>query len=248
MKITSIDIIGYGKWSDAHFEKIADFQVFFGENEAGKSTIMAFIHSILFGFPTKQQSIPRMEPKNGGPYGGRITLEDTRVGKVIIERLKGKATGDVRVHMEDGQIAGEEKLAEIIGEIDRTTFEAIFSFDIHGLQNIHQWKKKEFERYLLATGTTGSDMLLKTAEKLQKKLDNLFKPSGRNPAINQQLKKVKESEQAFQEAKKAKCSLRITSYRERTRIRTSNCSAKRKNKNSSGNRHAYDFTGFMAII
>ncbi|WP_270995884.1 ATP-binding protein [Listeria seeligeri] len=202
MKITSIDIIGYGKWSDAHFEKIADFQVFFGENEAGKSTIMAFIHSILFGFPTKQQSIPRMEPKNGGPYGGRITLEDTRVGKVIIERLKGKATGDVRVHMEDGQIAGEEKLAEIIGEIDRTTFEAIFSFDIHGLQNIHQWKKKEFERYLLATGTTGSDMLLKTAEKLQKKLDNLFKPSGRNPAINQQLKKVKESQQAFQEAKK----------------------------------------------
>ncbi|MBC1423006.1 AAA family ATPase [Listeria seeligeri] len=202
MKITSIDIIGYGKWSDAHFEKIADFQVFFGENEAGKSTIMAFIHSILFGFPTKQQSIPRMEPKNGGPYGGRITLEDTRVGKVIIERLKGKATGDVRVHMEDGQIAGEEKLAEIIGEIDRTTFEAIFSFDIHGLQNIHQWKKKEFERYLLATGTTGSDMLLKTAEKLQKKLDNLFKPSGRNPAINQQLKKVKESQQAFQDAKK----------------------------------------------
>lgn len=202
MRITSIDIIGYGKWSDAHFDQIADFQVFFGENEAGKSTIMAFIHSILFGFPTKQQSIPRMEPKNGGPYGGRLTLENTKCGKVIIERLKGKATGDVRIHLEDGQIVGEDKLVDIIGEIDRTTFEAIFSFDIHGLQNIHQWKKKEFERYLLATGTTGSDALLKTAEVLQKKLDTLFKPSGRNPAINQQLKKVKESQQAFQEAKK----------------------------------------------
>lgn len=202
MRITSIDIVGYGKWSDAHFNNIADFQVIFGENEAGKSTIMAFIHSILFGFPTRQQSIPRMEPKNGGPYGGRLTLEDTRLGNVIIERLKGKATGDVRIYYGDGQIAGEESLSEIIGEIDRNTFEAIFSFDIHGLQNIHQWKKKEFEKYLLATGTTGSDALLKTAETLQKKLDALFKPSGRNPVINQQLKKVKESQQAFQEAKK----------------------------------------------
>ncbi|UHP09672.1 AAA family ATPase [Listeria marthii] len=202
MRITSIDIVGYGKWSDAHFDNIANFQVFYGENEAGKSTIMAFIHSILFGFPTKQQSIPRMEPKNGGPYGGRLTLEDTALGKVVIERLKGKATGDVRVYYGDGQIAGEEKLPEIIGEIDRNTYEAIFSFDIHGLQNIHQWKKKEFERYLLATGTTGSDALLKTAETLQKKLDSLYKPSGRNPLINQQLKKVKEAQQTFQNAKK----------------------------------------------
>ncbi|EGE9604133.1 AAA family ATPase [Listeria monocytogenes] len=202
MRITSIDIIGYGKWSNAHFNNIANFQVFYGENEAGKSTIMAFIHSILFGFPTKQQSIPRMEPKNGGPYGGRLTLEDTPLGKVIIERLKGKATGDVRIYYGDGQTAGEEKLPEIIGEIDRNTYEAIFSFDIHGLQNIHQWKKKEFERYLLATGTTGSDALLKGAEALQKKLDSLYKPSGRNPLINQQLKKVKEAQQAFQNAKK----------------------------------------------
>ncbi|HAM1794723.1 TPA: AAA family ATPase [Listeria monocytogenes] len=202
MRITSIDIIGYGKWSDAHFNNIANFQVFYGENEAGKSTIMVFIHSILFGFPTKQQSIPRMEPKNGGPYGGRLTLEDTPLGKVIIERLKGKATGDVRIYYGDGQTAGEEKLPEIIGEIDRNTYEAIFSFDIHGLQNIHQWKKKEFERYLLATGTTGSDALLKGAEALQKKLDSLYKPSGRNPLINQQLKKIKEAQQAFQNAKK----------------------------------------------
>lgn len=93
-------------------------------------------------------------------------------------------------------------MPEIIGEIDRNTYEAIFSFDIHGLQNIHQWKKKEFERYLLATGTTGSDALLKTAETLQKKLDSLYKPSGRNPLINQQLKRVKEAQQAFQNAKK----------------------------------------------
>ncbi len=102
----------------------------------------------------------------------------------------------------------KKKLPEIIGEIDRNTYEAIFSFDIHGLQNIHQWKKKEFERYLLATGTTGSECTFKNSRNIiQKKLDSLYKPSGRNPVINQQLKRVKEAQQAFQNAKKQKCAI-----------------------------------------
>ncbi|MCH2953743.1 hypothetical protein K3V94_14740, partial [Listeria monocytogenes] len=37
---------------------------------------------------------------------------------------------------------------------------------------------------------------------LQKKLESLYKPSGRNPVINQQLKRLKEAQQAFQNAKK----------------------------------------------
>ncbi|SQC68548.1 Uncharacterized conserved protein [Listeria fleischmannii subsp. fleischmannii] len=108
MKISSISILGYGKWSNVEFNQLADFQLIYGGNEAGKSTIMAFIHSILFGFPTKQSTIPRMEPKNKGPYGGKITLTETKLGTVTIERLRGKATGDVTVQVENGAIFGEE--------------------------------------------------------------------------------------------------------------------------------------------
>lgn len=201
MKITAIDIIGYGKWIDAHFHDLQAMQLFYGANEAGKSTIMAFIHSILFGFPTRQQSTPRMEPKTGGAYGGRLTLTDTALGTVTIERLKGKATGDVTLYLEDGSIHGEAKWNELLGEMDRATYEAIFSFDIHALQNIQQWKQADFERYLLATSMTGSDLLLKAIEKLQKELDKRFKPSGRNPLINKQLETVKAANSRFEEAK-----------------------------------------------
>lgn len=201
MKITAIDIIGYGKWIDTHFHHLKTTQLFFGANEAGKSTIMAFIHSMLFGFPTKQQSIPRLEPKNGGAYGGRLTLSETKFGTVVIERLKGKASGDVTVYLEDGSIYGETKLIELLEEMDRSTYEAIFSFDIHALQNIQQWKQADFERYLLVTSTTGSDLLLKAMTRLQKELDKRFKPGGRNPLINKQLEKVKLANSQFEEAK-----------------------------------------------
>ncbi|WP_239256081.1 ATP-binding protein [Listeria ilorinensis] len=203
MKITEIAILGYGKWQNTTFHDIQAFQMIYGENEAGKSTIMAFIHSILFGFPTKQQTIPRMEPKNQGPYGGRLTLSETCLGIVVVERLKGKATGDVNLYLEDGTIAGEERLSEILADMDRASYEAIFSFDIHGLQQINQMKQSEFERYLLQAGTIGSDKLLRAVADLEKQMEQLFKPSGRNPIINQQLLRTKEAHQAYIHAKSA---------------------------------------------
>ncbi|UTW70060.1 AAA family ATPase [Anaerobacillus sp. HL2] len=60
----------------ARIELLKDpIHIFLGENEAGKSTIMAFIRSVLFGFPTKLQSELRYEPRLGGRYGGSLTLE-----------------------------------------------------------------------------------------------------------------------------------------------------------------------------
>ncbi|CRH21822.1 hypothetical protein BN1423_1860005 [Carnobacterium maltaromaticum] len=53
MKIESIEIYGYGKWVDKSFTDIQDLQVFYGKNEAGKSTVMSFIHSILFWISNK---------------------------------------------------------------------------------------------------------------------------------------------------------------------------------------------------
>ncbi len=201
MKIISVEIVGFGKWENTTFDDFGDFQMIYGENEAGKSTIMAFIHSILFGFPAKQSSYLRMEPKNKGAYGGKLTLSETRFGTVVIERLRGKSAGDVTVHMEDGSRHGEEKLNEILNGMDRRTYEAIFSFNIHGLQQIGQMKQEEFEKYLLATGTAGSDRLLLMNESLKKQLDDLFKPGGKKPVINQAVEAAKKSRDAYLDSK-----------------------------------------------
>ena len=70
MIIKSLEIYGYGQFVQRKIEFNRQFTEIFGENEAGKSTIQAFIHSILFGFPTKKSKEPRLEPRLGNQYGG----------------------------------------------------------------------------------------------------------------------------------------------------------------------------------
>lgn len=181
-------IYGYGQLENVKIEKLPDVQVIYGENEAGKSTIMAFIHGILFGFPTKQQSELRYEPKHITKYGGmiRIFLEDH--GYVVIERVKGKmATGDVTVTLENGVTGGEELLKQLLSNIDKGLFQSIFSFNLQGLQNIHQLKKDDIGKFLFSVGTLGSEHLSITEMELQKELDARFKPGGKKPAINEKL-------------------------------------------------------------
>ena len=53
--IKSLEIYGYGQFVQRKIELNQTFTEIYGENEAGKSTIQSFIHSILFGFPTKKE-------------------------------------------------------------------------------------------------------------------------------------------------------------------------------------------------
>src|ERR1051325_1717967 len=81
MRIETIHIDGFGVWNDKTWGPLhAGLNVFHGPNETGKSTLMAFIRSMLFGFE-KRGSTKRYEPLNGGLHGGSLDLVvgDTRV-------------------------------------------------------------------------------------------------------------------------------------------------------------------------
>lgn len=192
LKIQEIHIYGFGQLSNIVINDLTDFQVFYGENEAGKSTIMAFIHGILFGFPTKQSSELRYVPKNGSNYGGKLRIYFEEFGIATIERIRGKASGDVTVTLEDGTTGDEELLKQLLGNMDKGLFQAIFSFNLHGLQNIHQMKGDELGKFLFSTGTLGTERLAKTEAELQKELEARFKPSGKKPVVNEKLKSLHE--------------------------------------------------------
>ncbi|WML51502.1 AAA family ATPase [Neobacillus sp. PS3-12] len=191
MKIISMHIYGFGQLENVKIENLADFQVFYGENEAGKSTIMAFIHGILFGFPTKQQTEYRYEPKHSSKYGGNIKIFSEDKGFVLIERVKGKtAAGDVSVTCENGVIGSEELLQELLLHVDKGLYQAIFSFNLNGLQNIHQMKGEEIGKFLFSAGMLGTDRLAQAEGGLQKGLDARFKPGGKKPLINEKLQEL----------------------------------------------------------
>ncbi|MBD8067729.1 ATP-binding protein [Bacillus sp. PS06] len=196
MKVIGLQIYGYGKFENKEFKNLSpSIQVFFGKNEAGKSTLMSYILSILFGFPTKQQSEQRYEPKTSQSYGGKVIIDTDIYGEIMIERLPGKAAGDVTVLLKDGSIHGEEMLQELLSNMDRNDYQSIYSFNVHGLQEIQQVGADDLGRYLISSGAIGTDALVSIQYKLEKELEGLFKPNGRRPLLNAELLHLKELQQ-----------------------------------------------------
>ncbi len=181
---------------------LAELTIFYGENEAGKSTIMSFIHSILFGFPNKNQTELRYEPKKFSKYGGQLVVTFP-TGKAVIERVKGKAAGDVSVILEDGTRGGEELLQQLLSHIDKSLYQAIFSFNLHGLQHMQGMNNADLGRFLFSTGALGTDRLLATENLLQKELDARFKPSGKKPILNEKIAELRQLHKQLKQAEQS---------------------------------------------
>ncbi|MDI2586747.1 AAA family ATPase [Psychrobacillus sp. NEAU-3TGS] len=199
MKIEKLHIYGFGKHENVEISLMNGINVFYGENEAGKSTIQQFILHILFGFPQKNAQLLRYEPKSGAMYGGKIHLIDQHGARVIIERVKGKASGDVTLYFEDGTRGGEKELSSLLHSYSRTDFEAIFSFSLLQLQGFEKMTEEELTRTLLTSGTTGMDMLTNVETQFVKEMGELFKPTGKKPLINQKMEELRALELAWKQ-------------------------------------------------
>ncbi|MGE6489053.1 AAA family ATPase [Paenisporosarcina sp. NPDC076898] len=201
MQIQKLVIYGFGQHEDVTIELKDGINVFYGWNEAGKTTIQQFILSILFGFPLRNQTQMRYEPKGGGRYGGQVYIKHGEFGDVVIERVKGKSAGDVTVYFEDGSRGQEESLKKVLYRYDRNSFESIFSFSIHQLQNFDKMTEEELSRTLLSSGTTGVDSLARLEQRATKELNSLFKKSGKNPEMNVKIEEIRLLDQSLKEAR-----------------------------------------------
>ncbi|MCG7345583.1 AAA family ATPase [Sporosarcina sp. ACRSL] len=193
MKIRKLVIYGFGKHENRTFDFDDGINVIYGHNEAGKTTIQQFILHTIFGFPQKNSSLLRYEPKSGGKFGGQVHLFDELYGNCIIERVQGKSSGDVTVYF-DGTQGGEEAVKTLMRQYDRSSFEAVFSFSLLQLQGFEKMDETELSRTLLSSGTTGVDTLMRVEKKLEKEMGELFKKTGRNPEMNVRVIELKEME------------------------------------------------------
>lgn len=199
LTIKKIQIYGFGKHENITISLHEGVTIFYGLNEAGKTTIQQFIIQMLFGFPTRQQTLRKYEPKVSTKFGGQLSIWHPMYGLCTIERIKGKAAGDVTVYLEDGTIGHEELLAKLLYGYSKASFESIFSFSLHELQGIEKMSEEELTHLLLASGTTGIQQLSSLERKLDKEASELFKKSGKVPLINQKLAHLKKLERTIKQ-------------------------------------------------
>ncbi|MDF7626572.1 AAA family ATPase [Lactobacillaceae bacterium L1_55_11] len=211
MKIEAIDIQGFGRWSHAQFLDLANFQIFTGGNEAGKSTLRAFIIGVLFGFPNKTKDKNIYLPKNGEGYGGSLTVA-LPTGRYEIGRT-GRKPSTLRVTRLSDHTAIENPqswLDQVLAPVYLSTYQAVFSFDHQALAEVRRLAPADLQRLLLSLGAPRASDSLNQAQQLETAASQQFarSRSGKRP-LNQMVRAYRQGETELQ-----RLAQQIPSYQE----------------------------------
>ena len=137
MRLEELHLDGFGHFHQRTFA-LADgpVTVFYGPNEAGKTTLLAFIRTILFGFP-RQGRNAHYPPLAGGSHGGRIRLSGEGGEVYILERYSAANGGRVALRAGGGEpLDANTVLSRITGQATPNLFNSVFAFSIDELQEI----------------------------------------------------------------------------------------------------------------
>jgi len=194
MRLTRIEIYGFGKWQNQHFEIDTPCLLVFGSNESGKSTLYHFIRAMLFGFPKKRDKIRDFTPAAGVLFGGRLTCRHAVHGELIIERVREKNNGKSVVYLGDQRIVGDDFLEQLLAPLTQTVFDQVFSFQQEQLGDVVHLNEEVLQRTLLSVGLTGTRQLEMAEADFFKQRQEIYKPAGRKPLLNQELSRLAELE------------------------------------------------------
>jgi uncharacterized protein YhaN len=190
MRIDNIHIDGFGVWNDRTWGPLdPGLNIFHGPNETGKSTLMAFIRSMLFGFD-RRGSVRRYEPLNGGNHGG--TLELTVGGRQI--RVERKPSRHVRgaATVYDGDLTGDDEMLDrFLGGTTRTLYHNVFAFGLEELEQFHTLQETEVATHISSAGLgIGAARWTSVQRDLEERQAALFLPRGQNSVINVAFKEL----------------------------------------------------------
>ena len=161
MRIEELYLDGFGHFHQRSIGPLSGpVTVFYGPNEAGKSTTLAFIRAVLFGFPPRFNS--HYPPLAGGRHGGRITVSDS-VGAVYgVERYAG-ARGGLSIATHNGPASNADGLLQrLTGNATPDLFRNVFAFSLDELQAAASLNDSSGVIYSAGQGAPGLPALRKS--------------------------------------------------------------------------------------
>lgn len=201
MRISEFFIKGFGIYENVQVNSLSSgMNLFLGDNEAGKSTLLAFFRDILFGFESgRGANSNTYKPIGSTLHGGRISLvRDTDQSSYVIEREPGKAAGNVTVTLLDGSQKGEEVLHHLFPGIDKEVYRNIYGFSLEELQDFGTLSAESVKGRIYSSGAgAGQVDIMKIDEKLGSQMEKLFKPRGSSSAINKLFSDLEKAEDAI---------------------------------------------------
>jgi uncharacterized protein YhaN len=203
MYIRELQVDGYGALHGLKLELEASVTVLYGRNEAGKSTLLRFIRSMLYGFPTRKDPVERGEPVFGGRHGGRLMLSDKSGREWLVERYAERGSG--LLVREEGGIERSMGQAEwerlLLGGVSERLFRQLFAVSLNELHELRSLQGEEIGNYLYHAGLAGGSALTAARRRISTEMDRLYRPRGTTQEMNKLLSAIKETETAIRQSR-----------------------------------------------
>ena len=187
MRIERLDIGGFGRFANQGWQLDPGLTVMYGENEAGKTTMLNALRAILFGFGLSRDGRAWYPALAGGRRGGRMTLVTGAGERWIVERFGARGgAGSLTVRAPSGNQGGQETLDRLLHGADRDLFNSIFAFGLGELQDFDSLGAEAVRgRIYGAAAGLGGTSAVDLERRLRQEQEDLFRPSGRLQPINQ---------------------------------------------------------------
>lgn len=135
MQLKQIEIDGFGVWHDLSIEQLSPtITVLFGHNEAGKSTLLHFLRTMLYG---QEPDLERryLPPLHGGEPGGALRVHGS-MGRFKVVRRYNEDGSEEQVWIEasDGTRQSRAQLDALLEGVDRLTYSNIFAVGLREMQ------------------------------------------------------------------------------------------------------------------
>ncbi len=191
MRLDRIHIDSFGRYTAADLGPFDHpLTVICGPNEAGKTTLLAFIRHVLFGFPTGNTSANKYMTNGRGAHGGRLhILADDGHSYGIERKSGGPAAGTMTLSTGDGTLLDPAQLPQLIGHANQQLFESIFAFDLDALTKFDAPDNAEISSRLYGAGA-GVSRLAEVLKSLRTERDAIFLSGGRNRPVNELLSQL----------------------------------------------------------
>ena len=186
-----LHIDGFGIWRDLTLDDIdPGLNVFVAPNEGGKTTLMTFVRSVLYGFRRRNHP-ERYEPLRGGKHGGFLEVLANGGSYRLARTDDGSSAGALQISDGNGEPLPEDTLARLLSGTTRELYENVFAFGLTELQKLETLGTDEIAAHIYSAGmaATGIDPIgfRRDVEDARRRL---FLPKGKKQAISELMTRV----------------------------------------------------------
>ena len=190
MRISALHLLAYGHFTGRSLAFGAEpgLHMIYGNNEAGKSTTLRALSSVLFGFPHEIVDGFKHDAKDIS-LGAELVAKDGQ-SLSFVRKRRGKNN----LTKADGTALDEAALARMLGGTSKEVFEKVFALDHHRLHEDARALLSEGGSlgFTLAAAGSGLSGLKATLDRLKAERAALFLPSGSRPKLNQRIAQLNE--------------------------------------------------------